>query len=293
LIVTLHDHGAACPKKSLWRFGSLCPYGRGIKCISCDSTNQSAARRSILAAGVWRSVPRLARDADEILAVSRSVADEAVKGGLERESIRVIYNFIDEEPCAEESKGKAQQRTLLRALPDEPFFLFVGSSDPHKGRALAEQALELVDRPASLVVAGEPGPQRRLGRRIYLGRVHQSHMHLLYERALALIVPSRWPEPCPNVVLEAMARRCAVVGTAVGGIPELLDHGNAGMVVPPESPAALADAMSELLRRPTLRDTLAEAGLQFVRRFTSDQIVGELEDVYRTTLTERKHTKRR
>src|SRR5258706_11827703 len=57
---------------------------------------------------------------------------------------------------------------------------------------------------------------------------------------------------------EAMFRGCACVGTAVGGIPDLIEHGRTGLLVPPNNPAALAEALRELIAQPALRRQLAE-----------------------------------
>lgn len=64
----------------------------------------------------------------------------------------------------------------------------------------------------------------------------------------------------PNVLLEAQSQRLACVSTRVSGIPELIDDGTNGVLVPPRSPDALADALMRLIRDPHLRQRLGEAG---------------------------------
>jgi glycosyltransferase involved in cell wall biosynthesis len=64
------------------------------------------------------------------------------------------------------------------------------------------------------------------------------------------VVPSRWYENQPMVVLEALARGVPVVGSALGGMPELIESGVTGDLVPANDPHALAGALSPYLRDP-------------------------------------------
>ena len=82
-------------------------------------------------------------------------------------------------------------------------------------------------------------------------------------------------------ILEAMARRRPVVASAVGGIPEVITSGVDGLLVPPENPAALANAIVSLLRDASLRERVGEAGYQTVaERFSIDAQVRQVEAVY-------------
>jgi glycosyltransferase involved in cell wall biosynthesis len=82
-------------------------------------------------------------------------------------------------------------------------------------------------------------------------------------------------------ILEAMARRRPVVASAVGGIPEVITSGFDGLLVPPEDPAALADAIVALLRDPALHDRIGEAGYRTVaERFSIDAQVRRTEAIY-------------
>lgn len=102
---------------------------------------------------------------------------------------------------------------------------------------------ELVDElTASGVEVARPG---HLSRREIPDVLRASDIH---------VVPSRWDEPCPLTVLEGMASGLAVVVTAVGGMPELI--GDAGVMVPREDEAALADALVDLVASPARREEL-------------------------------------
>ncbi len=88
-------------------------------------------------------------------------------------------------------------------------------------------------------------------------------------------------DPCPLAVVEARAAGCAIVATAVGGVPEVLEHGQAGMLPPPSNPAAMAEAFRTLMSDP---DTLArwrvraKTGAEY---FTVQRMADDYMTVYR------------
>jgi glycosyltransferase involved in cell wall biosynthesis len=100
------------------------------------------------------------------------------------------------------------------------------------------------------------------------------------------VVPSR-VEPLGLVALEAMARGVPVVASAVGGIPEVVEHGTSGLLVPPESPEELAAALGRLLNDPDERTRLGRAGRRRCEAHFS------LEAHTRAVLTEYQHVLRK
>ena len=82
--------------------------------------------------------------------------------------------------------------------------------------------------------------------------------------ALDVAVLPSYREAQGLAILEAMALRRPVVATAVGGVPEMIEHGRTGLLVPPRDAAALAAAIVRMLTDHPLADTLARAGHDFV-----------------------------
>ncbi len=114
----------------------------------------------------------------------------------------------------------------------------------------------------------------------------RSDVPALMTRFDLFALSSLW-EGLPNVVLEAMAARRAVVATKVDGTPEAVTHGWTGVLAPPSNPVVLAQALERLLRDPALRRKYGEAGRQKVeQRFGLDRMVKETQDMYREALAE-------
>ncbi|MEN6451591.1 MAG: glycosyltransferase [Thermoguttaceae bacterium] len=153
----------------------------------------------------------------------------------------------------------------------------VGRLDRRKGfdyllRAAGELTRRGVDVDVQLVGGGqEEGNLRRLaadlglGNRVtFLGWQPFAEVQAAMARAAVLVHPS--PEigdAVPTVIKEAQAVGTPVVGTTVAGIPELLDFGRSGILVPPREVIPLADAIGRLLADTSLRQQYALAGRQF------------------------------
>jgi colanic acid/amylovoran biosynthesis glycosyltransferase len=159
--------------------------------------------------------------------------------------------------------------------------LSVGTLNPHKGFSQLLDALDLlsrrnVDYRATLVGGGplEGELRRRLRERGLEGRVHMTGAlaqedvarHYGRSRVFVLVAQPEWHWGIPNVIIEALAARNAVVTTRFGSVEELVRDGETGLLVPPRDPAAVADALERLCRDATLRERLAETGHAKVAR---------------------------
>jgi colanic acid/amylovoran biosynthesis glycosyltransferase len=157
-----------------------------------------------------------------------------------------------------------------------PEILCVGRLVPEKGQAVLIEALARLaerGRPARVTLAGE-GPQRpeleRLAARLgvaeavaFRGAVGQEELRELYEAASVFCLPS-FSEGVPVVLMEAMAMRLPVLSTTITGIPELVEDGRSGLLVPPGRPDRLAEALERLLEDPALCRQLGRRGREKV-----------------------------
>jgi glycosyltransferase involved in cell wall biosynthesis len=200
-----------------------------------------------------------------IVAVSDATRAELIRQGYPAGRIVTIHNGIDpvalatparlaDGPTVLEVARLAEvkgQRALLRALPQlETTAVFVGR-DLETGGAY-ETALQ--EEAASLGVAE---------RVVFAG--YRADVPALLAGCDVFCLPSS-AEGMPLVVLEAMAQGKPVVATAVGGTPELVVHGETGLLVPPGDVDALAAALAQLLADPERARRMGEAGRARVER---------------------------
>jgi glycosyltransferase involved in cell wall biosynthesis len=195
----------------------------------------------------------------------------------------------------------------LEAFPSAPpappgrlRLLAVGRLVPKKGFDVLIEAVADLRVPFSLRIVGD-GPERRalearahahgLGRHVvFAGAATQGRLALEYADAHVVVVPSVVDatgdrDGLPNVILEAMSTARAVVATNVGAIQTAVVHGETGVVVPPGSPAALADALQDFAHRPGWCIALGQRGRHRVEqhfdlRHCADSFVQLLEAAY-------------
>jgi glycosyltransferase involved in cell wall biosynthesis len=267
LVVTLHDHGLRCPKRTLLRSLAECPTGIGVQCVSCAG-DQPVIKRTPLAAIMHWSVPKLAARTSKFIAVSHSVADRVAETGVSSAKIVVIPNFLD--------MANRESDTI----PAKSTVLFVGPDSPHKGRAIAIDAFtRLPSGTATLVLVGSSSPVNVDGV-VNIGFLQGTALWEQYQQASVALVPAVWPEPCPTVVLEAMAYGLPVVGSRIGGIPDLVADGVSGLLVPPNDAARLAESVQVVLTDHALRKKLGQGARARAWQFDGSVVVPEIVNVY-------------
>ena len=208
------------------------------------------------------------------------VAESEREAGLVREfapgdRIRVIPPGIDlrawDDPAADRTDGLD--------LPAQ-YVLFVGRVAPNKGLSTLLDALARIPptaRPPLVVMGPDWGERAVLERRArelgidreirWLGKVEGAGAYRgVVRQARALVLPSEW-EAFGLVLLDAMAAGTPIVATAVGAVPEVLDGGRAGRLVPYGDPGALADALRATGDEAEATRRLVRAAAERVRGF--------------------------
>lgn len=188
---------------------------------------------------------RLQREGALFLAVSDALREQAIARGYPAERTRTHYNGVDLERF---HPGAGQREPGL--------ILHVGRLVEKKGtRVLLDALARVAD--ARLVIIGEGplrrGLERRAGPNVrFMGALPPDEVAAWMRRASVLAAPSLTArdgdaEGLPNVVVEAAASGLAVVATRHGGIPEAVEDGMTGVLVPEGDAAALADALAAAL----------------------------------------------
>lgn len=289
-VTVLHAHAAAAAL-------AACPAGRLAGVGAVVVTTHGSVRLG----GVWRQRAAVAsqkavlRWADRTICVAEHVRAEMLELGLvQSERAVTVYNGIDP-PVPPAGAAEALRREL--GLPaDRPVVGTLARLAPQKGveyllRAAA--ALGEDGRPVTLVIAGDgplKAPLENTARTLgvdarFLGR--RPDVAALLGLFDVFVLPSV-TEGLPLVVLEAMAVGCPVVATRVGGVPEALEDGRTGRLVPSADPVALAQGVEAALRDRAGTQTMAAAAAERVRRlFSHEQMVRRTLAVYRDALAAR------
>lgn len=246
--------------------------------------------------------------ADEIIAVSSPLRDAMVSFGIPAEKITVIPNGVD--PTEFFPGDRADACARLHLDPKARHILCVAKLRYIKGTDVLLQAfarLARVEPDAHLHLIGTPdlamerhwwdhlrtlSAQLGIEYRVHwVGGVDPTHTSVLrdwYQACDVFAMPSR-SEGMGIVFLEAMACAKPVVGTAVGGIPTVIEQRHNGLLVPSEDPDALAAALKTILGDASLSAAMGAAGLARVRaEFSWEDIVRKTTAVYSRASTERR-----
>ena len=225
--------------------------------------------------------------ADAVIAQGDWLRQVIAEIGVAAERVHVVNNGVDVEAF----------RSAAPFPHPRPYLLGLGGLVPHKGFDILLRAYALLPSPShDLLIAGEgvEAPSlsslaRELGieRRVrFLGLVTGERKVGLYRSATLFVCPSR-REPFANVILEAFASGIPVVATDVGGNREMVEDGVNGLVVPPESPEALAAAIERLLGSTAGLASLQKGAARGADRFDWHAVVERYVAIYRRVIAER------
>jgi len=228
---------------------------------------------------------------------SKLAADKLVKRGVvPAGKIRVIPNGLVLDKFTVKDSNRAELRQQLGIAEDEFLWLAVGRLEEQKDYPNLLQAFKIIMRgghKTQLRVAGQ-GPLLEnlrqqtvdLGiadRVVFLGL--RRDIPSLLDAADGFVLSSAW-EGLPNAVMEAMAAAKPVVATCVGGVPELVQEGKTGFIVPPRNPEALALAMEKMMTLPQERRCeMGKTGRAHIEaNYSLERVVDQWEELYRELL---------
>lgn len=231
------------------------------------------------------------RWAHRALAVSGSVRDAWAAVGLARDRISVVHNGVEVEGTGAGPEAAESIRRELRLPGDAPLVVTVSVLRRGKGLDVLLESVPavLAEHPgARFAVVGDGPDRRRLEERAAAARLGEAVVWAGFRRdvpaflaaADLLVLPSR-DDAFPTVLLEALAAGVPVVASRAGGVPEIVEDGRTGLLVPPGEAGALARAVSALLADPAARRALGRAGRRRAEeRFSIGTWLARLEAVY-------------
>jgi glycosyltransferase involved in cell wall biosynthesis len=229
------------------------------------------------------------KQVDAAICSSNAIRGMVIEDGIPDESAFTVHEGVQVERI--QALPVADVCRELWLPPGSPTVGNIGALVPHKGQRYLVDAAPAVVRAlpdTHFLIFGEGELRPALTRQIkHLGLEHRVSLAgfradiLPLLKGLDLFVMSSITEGLGTSILDAMAAGKAVVGTTAGGIPEAVEHGVTGLLVPPHNADALAGAILTLLKDEALRRRMGEAGLERVRgRFSVDRMIDETLAVY-------------
>lgn len=245
---------------------------------------------------------RALKKVDRIICVSDYIRRSALQHYPEFiDKFHVVINATDPQefrPFGDDAKSRLSE--TIQFDVQAQYILYVGRLNPVKGVHVLIEAFKQVHAVlphARLIITGSSffGGAAKTGYELELVNLSQSINHAiiftgflpheklkyLYSAVDLISVPSVWQDPCPLVVLEGMASGKCVVGSAVGGVPEMIEHDVDGILVPPGNAQVLADSLIRVLQDPSVNHALGgQARQKILVSFAWERLVKQIEQEF-------------
>jgi len=272
-LYTLHEYWLICPTHMLFKFDrEVCTEQA---CLTCTVAHHRPPQ-------LWRYthlIEEAVNHVDLFIAPSEFAMKKHREMGLKRPIVELPYftSRWSQDPTTERSAGG-----------EAPYFLFAGRLEKIKGLQILIPVFRRY-RKAQLLVAGTGEYEHELRAMAdgtkniqFLGMQSSEQLRLLYERAVATIVPSIWYEVFGIVILESFARKTPVIVSNMGGMPKVIDDSGGGFVFNTEK--ELIAAMDKLMDEPSLREQMGARGHQALQeKWSADahipRYLGLIEDI--------------
>ena len=276
LVVTLHDYGFICPKRTLMDKNEICERPFTYDCIRCGRESYGLIKSLFAYCGIKLNKEKL-KLVDKFIAVSPFVK-EVYSGclNLSDRDIVVIPNFYERENLRLKESGMLQ----------EDFILFVGVLSPHKGVDVLIKAYNKINTKTKLVFIGAKIPDFSYTNSnskniITIENAPRELVLEAYQKCKFVVTPSIWAEPFGIVSLEAMAFKKPVIASNIGGLRDVVINNNTGILVSPNDSEKLANAMIELLSNDRKTKQMGINGYNhWIRHYTPDVVVPQIEEIY-------------
>lgn len=285
LVVTLHNYSLVCAKMLFLHQGTPCEGPAFTKCLGCASQFYGLAKGVPVVLANQTMGLMMHGVVDMFLAVSQAVADGNRLVGS-RLPFQVMPNFLS----SDDSGPQDDAGPYLAQLPDDGYLLFVGALGRLKGVDVLLRAYADLTNAPPLVLIGYETPEwsvlaENCPPNVFVLKDWPSYAVMeAWRRSIVALAPSVWAEPCATVVMEAMLAGRPVIASRIGGMIDMVDEGETGLLVQPGDYIALRQAIEHLLANANLRSTMGQAALRKVLAFQAATVVPRIEQVYRELL---------
>ena len=287
VVFTAHDLQAICPNITMLDINNnicnACIKGKYTNCIkkACIKDSKLKSLLGALEGYFYRINKIYTKKIDYIITPSNFLKKKLIEDGIPQEKIETLYNFIDVEEYNIPTK-------------DEGYALYCGRLAKEKGILNLIEAFSKIDV-GTLYIAGD-GPEadkikdtieeKHLDKRIkLLGMLEKEDMKQYISNSKFVVVPSIWYENCPFSIIESLTMGKPVIGSNIGGIPELVQNGDNGFTYEYSNIIELARKMKELFTNEEIVKKLGEnakinAKKAYAKETYYDKIIKIYENLY-------------
>jgi glycosyltransferase involved in cell wall biosynthesis len=283
VVMTLHDYKLICPSYAMLNRGNVCEDCKNGRFI--HSVLNTCHKESLAASGVYcieSYLNKWLHKYDTIryfICPSIFSLTKHAEHGIPRDRLVHIPNFVN--------FAKHKPR-----YDNGGYALFVGRLSKEKGILTLLTAVEHLDVPVRVVGDGPLKAEyedfvagHKINHVIFEGYKSGDDLKRLYENAAFLVIPSECYENAPMTVLEAYSYGKPVIGSRIGGIPEMIEHGRTGLLFTPGQADELAECLRMLWQDSSLRSNMGrEARERVQKEFSSEAHYEQLMDLYSTLL---------
>lgn len=295
-VFTLHNHCTYCPSGTKYLADRQKQCDRNMHPLGCawgHLVDGCGSRRPQKMFDNLRNTYNFLSTAKKVnipvIANSNYVREQIINNGLSPDQVITLHCGVQQPiyPTA----------SLTPEIHQNQRILFVGRIVPDKGIEWLLKALAKTNPQIHLDIAGEgwiKSKMEKLAQKMGLsnritwhGWCNKEKLKKLYEQCLAVVFPSLWPEPAGLVTLEAYAHYRPIIASVVGGIPEYVQDGKTGILVPANDTRKLADAINQLATNYHQSRGMGEQGQAwFQQEFTLDLHIQRLETIYAKTIAD-------
>jgi glycosyltransferase involved in cell wall biosynthesis len=287
---TLHDYKLICPAYHFFRPGigvcERCGGGRQWNCAVHRCAQGSFATDAVYALDGLIQWHRgsVRNTVSAFIGPCRFIVEKFAEHGFPRDRLHYVPNFFE----TTDDRPVEQQAVVALRERYGRFLLYFGRLSVEKGLPVLVEAAGKAG--ISLLFVGEGKEEEKLRAQAaslgvsahFTGHLKGAELWAHVEAATAIALPSIWYEIAPKSILEAQARGKVVITTAIGGLPEMVEDGVTGLVVPPNDASALAAGITRLFAMSEQeRGDMGEAARRHaLKTFTRERYFGEMSAIY-------------
>ncbi len=285
IVQTLHEYKIMCPVYTCISNGKICEACQGKEFWHCTlkRCNRGSLIRSFASTiesytSKWLGATE---HVDHFIGVSEFLTKKMLQIGIPENKIRTIHNFVD---CSRFEPATEPGR----------YILYFGRLERVKGIYTLLDAIEQLPS-VNCIIAGsgpEDGPLREsivsrgLSNVELVGFKSGKALHELIRGSMCTVLPSEWYENCPMSILESFALGRPVIGTNIGGIPELISNSEDGILIDVANANDLAAAIDQIATAPGRAVQMGSAGrMKVMHDFSADKHYAKIQDVYSKVLS--------